>query len=185
MLEEIIEFCKIIGNLKKNKRTGWITEVGIKNAESVADHIFRTTILTMILSDMRRLDTEKMIRMALLHDLEEAIMGDWDVKTKEEFGQKEVKRREMESIKKILSKLPEKLEKKYMELWKETKEKRSEEAKLIEGIDKLEMVFQTLEYEKDGYDKERLKKFWEFSKKRIEDPELKKIFELLEKERIK
>lgn len=183
MIEEVVEFCKLVGNLKKNKRTGWVTEVGIENAESIADHILRTTILTMVISDMRRLDTEKMIRMALLHDLEEAIMGDWDRETKDRFGEKEVRKRENESIKKILSKLPENFGKKYMELWKEVKEKKSKEARLIEEIDKLEMVFQALEYEKDGYDKKRLEKFWEFSKKRIKDPELKNIFELLEKRR--
>lgn len=183
MIEDIVEFCKLIGNLKKNKRTGWITKVGIENAESIADHIFRTTIITMVISDMRKLDTEKMIRMALLHDLEEAIMGDWDRETKEKFGEKEVQKRENESIKRILNRLPENLEKEYMELWKEIKEKKSKEARLIEEIDKLEMVFQALEYEKDGYDKKGLEKFWEFSKKRIKDPELKKIFELLEKKR--
>lgn len=183
MLEEIVEFSKLIGNLKKNKRTGWITKANIENAESVADHTFRTAILAMVIGDVRKLDTEKMIRMALLHDLEESVMGDLDVKTKKKLGQKEVKKMEINSIEKILGKLPEELKNKYMALWNETKEKKSKEAKIIESIDKLEMAFQALEYEKEGYDKNKLKEFWEFSKERIEDRELKKIFELLEKER--
>ena len=183
MLEEIVEFSKLIGRLKKTQRTGWVTRIGIENPESVADHSFRTSILAMIISDMKKLDTEKVIRMALLHDLQEIVMGDWDLFTKEKLGFDNFEKKEKESIKKVLSKLPKNLEAKYMEIWKEFHENKSEEAKLVKNIDKLEFVIQAMEYEKDGYDKEKFEHLWKLMKKKFENSDLKKDFELLEKER--
>jgi putative hydrolase of HD superfamily len=63
------------GKLKELKRTGWV-ESGILEPESVADHSYRTTLLAMILSDQKGLDTLKTVKMALLHDLVESVTGD-------------------------------------------------------------------------------------------------------------
>jgi len=183
MLKEIIEFSKLIGRLKKTERTGWVTWVKIENPESVADHIFRTAVLGMVISDIKRLNTEKIVRMILLHDLSEAIMGDWDYYTKKKLGKEKKREREKESMEKVISLLPKKLRKKYFDIWKELFDEKSEEAKLIKQIDMLEMIFQALEYEKEGYDKERLDAFWRFHKEEFKDSDLKKLFELLGKER--
>ncbi|MEM5772607.1 MAG: HD domain-containing protein [Candidatus Aenigmatarchaeota archaeon] len=86
MNEELIEFFKTIGKLKKIERTGWVTNVGIENPESVAEHSFRSAVLCMIFSDIKKLDTEKMVRMALIHDLAEALIGDWDNFAKKKLG---------------------------------------------------------------------------------------------------
>jgi len=184
MLEEVVEFSKLIGKLKNTQRTGWVTRIGIEKPESVADHTFRVAVLAMVVSDIKKLNTEKMIRMALLHDLEEALMGDWDIGKKNRLGLEKFEKIREDSMKKILSKLPENMEEKYTNLWNEIHEKKTKEAKLIEEIDKLEMAFQALEYEKEGHDKNKLDEFWDFIRVRIKDSELKKIFELLEKERI-
>src|SRR3990170_7380605 len=151
MLGEIIEFSKLIGRLKKIERTGWKTWAKIENPESVADHIFRTAVLGMMVSDIKKLDTEKITRMTLLHDLTEAVMGDWDYYTKRKLGVEKFKQREREPVEQIVSLLPKELRKKYFEIMKEFIEEKSEEAKLVKQIDKLEMMIQALEYEKEGY----------------------------------
>ena len=184
MLEEIIEFSKLIGRLKKTERTGWKTWAKIENPESVAEHIFMTAILGMVISDIKKMNTEKIIRMILLHDLSEALMGDWDYYTKRKLGIEKFKQREKESFDKIISLLPEELREKYLKLIKELMDKESEETRLVRQIDKLEMVIQALEYEKEGYDKKRLDAFWRFNKKDFKD-EFLDLFELLEKERNK
>src|SRR4030043_278946 len=130
MIEEIIEFSKLVGKLKKTQRTGWVTRIGIEKPESVADHSFRTAILAMIIADMEKLDTEKVIRMALLHDLQEIVMGDWDVFAKKKLGFDNFEAKEKESIKIVLNKLPRNLEAKYMETWNEFHENKSKEARL-------------------------------------------------------
>jgi len=183
MMEEIIEFSKLIGKLKKTKRTGWVTWVKIENPESVAEHIFRTAVLGMVISDIKKLDTEKVVRMTLLHDLTESVMVDWDYYTKKKLGIEKFKKREKESMEKVLGLLPQELKEKYEEIWNEFSQEESEEAKLVRQIDKLEMIIQALEYEKEGYDKERLDAFWRFNKKHFKDKDILNLFELLEKER--
>jgi len=78
MLEEIVDFVQKAGLLKKVKRSGWISWVGIERPESVADHSFRSAILAMCIADLKGLNTEKLMRMLLLHDIHEAIIGDYD-----------------------------------------------------------------------------------------------------------
>lgn len=192
ILKEIIEFCKIAGKLKKVERTGWGMRVGIKNAESVADHTFRTAFMAMVIADMRNLNlgikkinTEKIMRMALMHDLGEAIIGDWDaLQTKLDGRIEEKQRKEDEALRKILALLPKELEEKYREIWKELTEGETPESKLFKQVDRLELLMQAVEYEKDGHDKEKFAAFWG-AKRGVKDLDLLEIVKLLEKERTK
>ncbi|MDH5624081.1 MAG: HD domain-containing protein, partial [Candidatus Bathyarchaeota archaeon] len=74
-LHNLVEFLETAGRLKRTPRAGWV-DAGIQQPESVADHTFRTSIVCMIYADMEGLDQLKLLRMALIHDLPEAITGD-------------------------------------------------------------------------------------------------------------
>ncbi|MCP8303867.1 MAG: HD domain-containing protein [archaeon] len=178
----IIHFVKIIGRLKRVPRSGWLIKVGVKDPESVADHTFMTSILCMLIGDIRNLDTLKMLKMALLHDACESVIGDsMSYKTKEKDLEK--RRLEDKAMIQILSTLPDDIKEMYSELWKEFQDGSSVEAKLVREIDKLEMALQALEYEEEGYDRERLSEFWESAGRAINDPEVKAIFELIKGQR--
>ena len=184
-LKEIIEFSKAAGKLKKVRRTGWGMRVGIKDAESVADHTYRAALMAMVVADARGLDTEKVVRMALMHDLGETIIGDWDaLQTKLDGRVEEKQKKENEAFRKILSMLPKELEQKYVELWEELVAGETEESKLFKQADRLETILQALEYEKEGYGKERFEAFWG-ARRSVKDHDLVKIVEILEKERAK
>lgn len=71
----IIRFIMDVCKLKNIPRSGWIV-YGVQpiQTESVASHTFMTSFWTMIFADMFKLeglkvDVEKTIKMALLHDL--------------------------------------------------------------------------------------------------------------------
>lgn len=182
VLKDIIEFCKFAGKLKKTKRTGWAMRVGIKDGESVADHSFRVALMAMVLADMRKLDTEKIMRMALLHDLGESIIGDWDaLQTKLDGRQAEKQQKEDEALRKILALLPKDIESKYLETLKELSARETEESKLFRQLDRLETILQAIEYQKEGHDKKKFEAFWG-AKRSIQDEELLKIVEMLEKD---
>ena len=68
------------------QRQGWIDELSIKNSESVADHTYSMAIIGMVLSDSQKYNTEKILKMILIHDLAESITGDFtpEQKSKEE-----------------------------------------------------------------------------------------------------
>ncbi len=76
----VLDLIEEIGVLKNLPRTGWLFR-GIKNAESVADHCYRVSFLSMLLADVLtkqnvRLSVEKVMRIALLHEVAEARIGD-------------------------------------------------------------------------------------------------------------
>jgi putative hydrolases of HD superfamily len=183
MIQEIVDFCKDVGKLKRISRKGWVSWAKVKRPESVADHSFRSAILAMCLSDLRGLDTEKMVRMALLHDAHEALIGDYDYFDKKKIGPDQVKEREENAINTIFSVLPETIRGKYILLADEYRRQETEDANLVRQIDLIEMVMQALEYEKEGYDKTKLQTFWDNVRKKLKDHDLKMMFELLEKER--
>ena len=84
--EKLIDLMSLAGKLKRLKRTGWI-ETGIPDPESVSDHTYRVTLLAMILSDLKNLDTEKVLKMSMIHDLPESIIGDLTPDQKKENHQ--------------------------------------------------------------------------------------------------
>jgi putative hydrolase of HD superfamily len=141
------------GKLKGLKRTGWL-ESGIKSPESVADHSYRTTLLSMTLSDILELDTLKTVRMALIHDLAESLTGDLTPRQKQGNHAKQ----DFRALKKALKELPEPVIKIYTGLFKEYQENKTPEARLVHNADKLDMLYQAREYEEKGY---RLDQFWE------------------------
>ncbi len=178
-LAKLIEFSEVTGKLKVVDRSGWISQVGIAKPESVADHSYRCAILAMCIGDFLGADTEKLISMLLLHDLQESVMGDYDYQAKKEIGTTTVKLKERNAIKSILSKLPTKMKRKYDAIWREYESKTTREAKLANDIDKIEMLMQALDYEKEGYDSAKLDAFWTSVKNKLKTPLGQDLFKLL------
>jgi putative hydrolase of HD superfamily len=152
--EGLIDFLILAGKLKQIQRTGWI-KTGITNPESVSDHTFRVSLIAMILSDLKRLDTEKVLKMSLIHDLPESILGDLTPSQKKE----DHRQLENQEMKKILSLLHPDLEYEYSKLWYEFQEMTSSEAELIYAADKLEMLLQAFEYSEKEIDPNRIEQF--------------------------
>ena len=72
----LLDFFNIIANLKTIPRQGWIDKLKIENPESVSDHTFSMSVMAMIFSDIQKLDTLKVLKMSLLHDIAESYTGD-------------------------------------------------------------------------------------------------------------
>ncbi|OGD93073.1 hypothetical protein A2697_02075 [Candidatus Curtissbacteria bacterium RIFCSPHIGHO2_01_FULL_41_44] len=166
----LIKFLKIVGKLKKVKRTGWLV-AGIKNPESVAEHSYRLAVLSMVLGKKFNLNTEKLIKMSLIHDLAEGEVGDLVL----ERGQKQVMspkkklKLEKDVLKKIFGELDDKDQ--YLTLWQETQELKTPEARILKQLDKLEMIMQALEYEGEVNPK-NLDEFWTNARKYLKNPKL-------------
>ena len=183
-LGKLIEFSEIIGKLKVVKRSGWISHVGIAEPESVADHSYRCAVLAMCIGDFVDADTKKLIKMLLLHDIQEVIVGDYDSYAKEKMGTSRVKSQERIAAKDTLSRLPAKLKRKYVSLWREFEDQTTSEAILANDIDKIEMIMQALEYEKEGYDSRKLDAFWTSVQGKIKTPVIRDLFDLLKDKRL-
>ena len=159
-ISNLVDFLRALGRMKAIPRTGWV-EAGIGSPESVADHTFRTAILCMIHSDLEGLDALKMLQMALIHDLPEAITGDLTPSERTNSA----KEREEEAMKKLLCLLPEKLREKYADVWCEYEDGKTAESKAVKGLDKLEMALQAREYNSAKLSKQSLDGFLKSAEK--------------------
>ena len=168
----IEKFFQKVLKLKNIPRRGWKEKLKINNPESVADHSYSTTVMSMIFSDLEGLNTKKIIRMALLHDLAESITGDIipDYITKDEKINKESL-----AMKQILKNLPDKIAEPYFAIWNEYQKNSSKEAKLLHDIDKLEMAFQAKFYQETGISKEKLQTFFNTAMNEIRNKNLRNI----------
>jgi 5'-deoxynucleotidase YfbR-like HD superfamily hydrolase len=73
--KQIVDFMIIAGKLKWTKRSGWL-EKGMPEPETVAEHTYRTTLLSAILASKLQLNPKKLTAMAIFHDLAEGTLGD-------------------------------------------------------------------------------------------------------------
>lgn len=169
----LLDFFKTSINLKKIARQGWIEKVSIKNPESVAEHSYSMAIIGMVISDLQAQDTEKILKMILLHDLAESKIGDL---TPEQISKEEKIILENNAFDEIIKYLPSSIKSQYVEIWNEYQDNSSQESDIVHQIDKLEMVLQAKTYQQQGYSEEKLKLFFESAKTEINHPKLKELF---------
>ncbi|KAG5532588.1 hypothetical protein RHGRI_027026 [Rhododendron griersonianum] len=187
-----IDFLTLCHRLKTTKRKGWINH-GIKGPESIADHMYRMSLMALIVGDLpgvnrERLATVKLmktyspfslglcIKMAIVHDIAEAIVG--DITPSDGVPKEEKSRREQEALNEMCEVLGGGLRaEEIKELWAEYENNSSVEANLVKDFDKVssnkhlldkgiaivskygslilplsvEMILQALEYEMVNY----------------------------------
>jgi putative hydrolase of HD superfamily len=166
MVNDLTPFFHSILQLKSIKRAGWVSKVKIENAESVADHTFSMCALTMLLSDMLGLDTQKAMKMVILHDLAESIVGDYmpgDIPERQKIA------KEKKAMKSILVGLPKNARIEYEKIWLEYLQNRTALARFVHRVDKLEMALQASQYERQGFEGKLLKPFFESAKSAVGD----------------
>lgn len=204
-MDKIIKFFSEIGKLKSMPRRGWLIR-DIKNPESIAEHTFRVAIMAWILAEQKssKLNTGKLLKMALIHDLCEIYAGDitpYDsilpkdktkrrelLKTWPRFSEKEKKRladkkykKEKAGIEKLIKDLPSKLRHEIMNLWLDYERGTSPEGRFFKRADRLENFLQAAEYQR--YHKNiSLKPYWIQAKELHDDPVLLNFIERIEKE---
>jgi len=159
---KIICFLAELMRLKAVPRTGWLLR-GVRGVESVADHSFGVAFIAMLLADLAEargleLDVEKVLRMALLHDLTEARTGDLPATIKRYFDGPTLHAADEAIADEMLTPLGA-IGEAYLLLWREYEERRSLEARIVKAADKLDLLWQAREYEKGGA--RSLQEFWE------------------------
>ena len=165
MVKDFTPFFEAVIGLKYVSRAGWIAKVGIKNPESVADHSFAMCAIGMVLSDMLALDTNRVLKMIVLHDLAESTVGDY---MPGEVSTRQKRQEEQGAMKKIIGGLPTKMRANYARIWREYLQDKTKEARFVHRIDKLEMALQAARYSKDGHPSELLEQFFETAHKTID-----------------
>jgi len=143
--EAVITLLRDAGKLKRIPRTGWV-EAGVRDPESVADHSYRVALLSTLLSDQAGADTLKALRMAVLHDMAEAVTGDLTPRQKTSGHDAA----ESRAFRCLVEGLPRGQRRLYTDIMEEYAAGQTVEAALVHAADKLEMVLQALEYRESG-----------------------------------
>ncbi len=166
---------------KKIPRTGWGMH-GIESPESVAEHTFSLSFLTLqlapMLSDRHNypLNINKLVKMAILHDIGEIETGDIVV-SRGAIIDLQKRRDKEEKEKKGIQKLFKDTDKSNLavNLFSEMIERETLEANIFWQLDKLDMAIQALEYEISH--KKDLSEFFENAKANITDEFLSDMLE--------
>eukprot|EP00474_Spongospora_subterranea_P009337 CRZ09795.1 hypothetical protein [Spongospora subterranea] len=143
----VLDFMLICGRLKTTKRAGWVRK-RVHLPESISDHMYRMGMLSMVLGSDHgsKINSDKCVKMSIVHDLAEAIVG--DITPFDGVSNEDKYNMELAAMEKITEPLGQ-CGAQMLELWKEYSEGKTTEAVLVKDIDKLEMVIQAFEYERD------------------------------------
>lgn len=145
-------FFQLISLLKQQKRTGWIN-MGIPNPESISDHMYRMSIMTLVLNNGNNEitpDFNKCCKMALVHDIAESLVGDI-VPHDKKIDKIEKSKREYKAILylcDIINNYSVERSNEIKELWIDYELQRNIESNIVKDIDKYELLIQTFEYER-------------------------------------
>lgn len=202
-MNNFIDFFIDVGKLKKQKRSGWVLR-GVKNPETIAEHSFRVALMGWILADKKeKLNIERIIKMALIHDICEVYAGDitpYDsilpknkkdlkklMRTNPRFSNSEKRelalekhKKEWQALVRITSRLERKLREEILDLWLDYEEGQTKEGRFLKQVDKVENLLQALEYWKK--DKNfPIVPWWIEAREIFNDPVLLEFTESLDK----
>lgn len=204
-MKSILNFLIEIGKLKRVKRKG-ISFYGVKTPDSATDHTYRIAIMVWILGKGKKINLEKALKIALIHDICKILTGDItpydgllpkNKKERDEFVRrwrrfplnKKEKicvakfKKEYSALKKLTVELPKKLKKEIKNIWLDYQKGGSSEAKFVLQLDMVENLLEALEWHKKNK-KFPTKPWWEHADEVIDDSTLLKFLKEIEKEEL-
>ena len=178
---KVLKFMHVVEQLKTNKRTGWMHH-RVPAPESIADHMYRMAILSLLCPAETDVDLGKCVQLAVVHDLAEAEVG--DLTPLDGVNKHEKMRREKEAIQYFVHDLlgSSAAGLRIEALWEEYEARETKESKLVKDLDRFELGLQAVEYER-RYGIDDLQGFWEGSVPHIGHPRIRRWAQELVEER--
>jgi putative hydrolase of HD superfamily len=142
-LKNLVSFFYEIGTLRKILRMHQQAFLTNDPSDNISSHSFRTTVIGYFLAKELKADTDKVVKMCLLHDIEETRCGDqnWVHKRYVKIFEEEIREGQLKN-------LPNSEE--LLKLSKEYQERKTLEAKAAKDADILDEIFLLREYELQG-----------------------------------
>ncbi|MDZ4719908.1 MAG: HD domain-containing protein [Roseiflexaceae bacterium] len=148
--------CEQIAILKLLPRSGWLQR-GIALPESIAAHSYGVATLALAVAGLfPELDRGRILALALVHDVGEALLTDLPLTAQNLLGEGVKHEAERRAAEAVLSRLPNGAD--LVGLWAEYRAGATQEARLIKALDRIELLAQALAYEQAG--NRNLAEFW-------------------------
>ena len=182
-----LDFVSSLSKVKMIPRSGWVSHgVSLQEVESVADHSFSTTALAMFLADLEvgnglRINVERVLRLALIHDLPEALTFDISKSYLEYLGARgESIKSELEQAawRHLIRGEKSAIRKRYAQLQSEFKAEETIESKIVHAADRLDILLQVVEYRRRGYPKVVLADLWKSTSQKLQGSKLSSVRKL-------
>ena len=176
-LKHSVDFIKEIEKLKSVRRFNRTLDGRFENS---AEHSWQGAIAAMVLQDYypEKLDMEKVTSMLLIHDLGEIYAGDtWVFDDEKKLHSHD---RELESIEKTMSLLPEEKYLNMKNLWLEFEKGQSAEARYARVIDALVPLINHLEVSELNYNPDNISADMVLEKKKFIKSESEELWKLTE-----
>lgn len=140
--EALIDFLQYSERLEALPRTGWLF-AGIKDCESVASHSYQVALTAMWLADQSSLDVDvaMVLRMALLHDIGEAVLTDLPPLAKSLIG--DVSDAEGKAVAHVLREAPAA----WSKVWHRYETRQCLESKIVKAADVIQLLSKALIYD--------------------------------------
>eukprot|EP00124_Ichthyophonus_hoferi_P002280 Ihof_evm8s149 gene=Ihof_evmTU8s149 len=176
-----MDFFLLCGKLKTTKRTGWVHHK-VKQPESISDHMHRMATMAFLCDDPT-LNVTHCVKMALVHDLAESIVGDLTPNCGVSVEEKA--KREDDAMRHIMDTLLEGTAagEELYSLWREYEDNKTPAAKFVKDLDKFEMIVQAYEYEQAEDRQGELETFFAGTRGVFHSPMVKGWVDELEKRR--
>jgi putative hydrolase of HD superfamily len=141
----IVDYFFEAGALKRIPRTGWLN-AGIKHPESVAEHSYRTGLIGAVLAVMEGADPAKIAFMGVVHDTQETRIGDIAY-----IGRRYVKAADNRDVTADqTADAPPAVREALAAIVDEIESYETKESIIHRDADKLECLFQAIEYREAG-----------------------------------
>lgn len=176
-LDKTVDFIKEIEKLKSVTRFNRTLDGRFENS---AEHSWQGAIAAIVFQDYypEKLNMEKVISMLLIQDLGEIYAGDtWVFDDKKRVHSHD---RELESIKKTMSILPEEKYLNMKESWLEFEKGQSAEARYARVIDALVPLINHLEVSECNYNPDNISSDMVLEKKKFIKSESEELWKLTE-----
>lgn len=174
----LLAFYRLVGKLKTTKRTGWV-RAGVTLPESIADHMYRMSLIALTAAPAH-INATHAAKLALVHDLAEAIVG--DITPQDGVSKSDKDAMERAAMRQIACEVvgggDDGVAAELERLWEEYEAGETAEARFVKQIDKLEMVIQADDYEREqpGMD---LSDFFQSTQGVVTEPSLKAVDDTL------
>jgi putative hydrolase of HD superfamily len=144
MIDELLAVYR----LKDEVRAGWLLR-HVAAPESVADHSWGTAVLCLLHAEEAGIDIDRAVRIALVHDIAEAEVGDIPRRVNE--NEQPVSTAEKgERERRAMARLDGGPLDPVVTLWREYEEGASDTARFVRDMNLIDMCLQALFYERDG-----------------------------------
>lgn len=198
-MKNTLNFFIKIGELNKIKRKG-VSFYGVENPDTVTDHSFRLAVMVWVFADKKKLNVERAVKMALIHDIHKirgkndkilsqvemeknGLAGRWrrsSLKEKEKIYFKRVKK-EKRAVKKLVSNLPSELRDEITGLYIDYMKASSFEGKFVSQTDIIENLIEAFEQRQNNRELP-VTPWWKHIGEAVDNPVLLRFLEEIERE---